>query len=373
METLAPYNRSFADQNERPGGIERFAIGTIIGIALLGLLLERFLPTGACRNVPLESWLQNIESFRPDLVIRSREFTVLLILLTLRLAYLLLNRLWCLRGRPDSRPSIAVRSPLFRSPKEVALVGRLIVLLGIIVGNLFGYSCYVRLSEGQELANIPGRAGFGSIEIPFKIRNNRLTMTNPDIETDKRCSSDVSIVGKEGDIMQRPVTAADSLTYQGVSVRHVDCGISGPPSATLIAKETPGERIEVLTLPVGVRRDLPGLGSILATRLAMKGPNGEPYAEIILERGNVHSERIRLAPGVPYFIHDRIIPFYLMLAEVRENRYAGLIISRDPGTILVFAGCLILILSGTISIREIHFSGHRNLHVPGNAEQGDEA
>jgi hypothetical protein len=373
MKTLAPHHRSIADQSERPGGVERFAIGTIIGIALLGFLLERFLPTGACRNIPLGSWLQKIETVRVDLAVRSRVFTSLLIPIILRLTYLLVSRLWHFGGRPDSQSPDAARFSLARYAKEVALFGSLILLSGIIIGNMFGYSSYVRLSEGQEVAKIPGRSGADNIEIPFRLKNDRLTMTNPDIETDRRCSSDVSIVGKEGDILQRPVTAADPLTFRGVSVRHVDCGISGPPSASVIAKETPGERIEMLTLLAGKSRDLPGVGRILATRLGMKDSNGEPYVELILERGNAQDELIRLAPGEPHFIRNRKVPFYLMLTEVRENRYAGLIVSRDPGAPLVFAGCLVLILSGTISILKVHSSGHRNSFLPRNDEKGDQA
>ena len=240
----------------------------------------------------------------------------------------------------------------------VAHLGILTILLGGVVGVFFGFKGAVTLPEGQEAEAAWSRDKGESIPLGFRIRCRRFVLVEYPDGSPKEYRSEVSLLNGEGaTILDDDIRVNHPLTYKGITFYQSTYGRI--PEATLrIRNQESGQETDV-TVALNEPFPLPG------------DPNVRAMAVDFHENLQIPPEMQRrtffpstsLGPAVrlvtlddkgfgrPFWVlkefrgesQNRQGPYQFEMQGYRSIRYTGLQVVRDPGTPLVWAGCVVLI------------------------------
>lgn len=249
----------------------------------------------------------------------------------------------------------------------------LLLLIGALVGSIFGFDGFVNIPEGEAVNTVQLRNEDGARQIPFSIRCDDFEVSFYEGGRPKEFRSSLTLL-REGEVLkQKDVIVNDPLRFEGINIFQSSYGQMPADLATLsdagiplvLTSKASGMEYrrtarpgEPLTLPEGggtlVLKDVQDnfrfmgqqdLGQTLL--LTVTPPNGEP-------------EEVRLPVRFPRF--DRMRQesrFVITVAEFPQRFYTGLQVTRDPGVPVVYLGFTLMILGCYVTF----FTSHRQLCV----------
>jgi len=260
---------------------------------------------------------------------------------------------------PQERVFCVERRRHARYGPYVAHLGILTILLGGVVGIFFGFKGRLTLPEGQEASEVWLPKTGESIPLGFRIRCDRFVVLFYPGGSPKEYRSEVSLLDEEGaQVVESEIRVNHPLTYRGITfyqssygeiyettmrVRHRESGqetvvttelnrpfvLPGDPQVRAMAvafqenMRVPAEMVRRTTFPAG------GLGpAVRLVTLEDKG-FGRPFWVL-----KDFPERAQTREG----------PYDFRLEGYRSISYTGLQVTRDPGTPLVWAGCILLVV-----------------------------
>lgn len=283
-------------------------------------------------------------------------------------------------GRPTA-PAVLLESGAFPPARRfeknrlsrlgpyIAHASLLLILLGGLLGALFGFRASLILHEGEESSTVWIDKGARKLDLGFGIRCNRFVVeTYPD-GSPKEYRSEVTVSDpRTGTTLDAAIRVNHPLSFRGVTFYQSTYG-SSPDFVLEVEDRQSRQRVEIRT-----RLQAPFL---------LPGGRGERAVAVdFRENLVIPAEMMRmtsfpredLGPAVRIAIlDDRGFqnPFWILkefpdwdlrktgsyrfrFLELHLLRYTGLEVSRDPGTPLVWAGCVLLVLGFLLSLLMDH-------------------
>jgi cytochrome c biogenesis protein len=247
----------------------------------------------------------------------------------------------------------------------------LLLLMGALVGSLFGFDGFVNIPEGESVSTIRLRNEDGVRQIPFAIRCDDFEVSFYDGGRPREFRSTLTLL-REGEVLvQKDIIVNDPLRYEGINIFQSSYGqmpadmavLSDEGIALKLTSRASGMEYERVARP-GVPVTLPeGGGTLVLERLlerfqfmgqqdlgqtlllTVTPPDGEP-AEVRLPVRFARFDRMRTDGR-----------FVISVAEFPQRFYTGLQVTRDPGVPLVYVGFVLMILGCYVTF----FTAHRQV------------
>ena len=253
-------------------------------------------------------------------------------------------------------------------------VSVLVILIGSIVGSLFGFEAYVNIPEGESINKVRLRKSQLVKALPFDVRCNRFSVEFYDNGAPKEYRSDLAFM-EDGKVeLQGSLLVNHPITFGGITFYQASYG-SLPGNKAQIGIRREGDPANA-ALDVEIERpyDLPNRGGQFmvfearsdfmklgpAVLVAVKTPEGEEVRFWVFKNSDLIKERF---PGFferfPKFNAGAYKPYLFSLQSIEVKHYTGLQVSRDPGVPLVWTG-FFLIMTGLFAT---FFTSHRSVWI----------
>jgi cytochrome c biogenesis protein len=244
----------------------------------------------------------------------------------------------------------------------------LIILIGGIIGSLFGFRGFVNILKGETVDHIALKIKDEEVAKPigFSIRCNDFRVTFYDLQRPeklvKEYMSDLTILENGKEMLNKAIRVNHPLHYKGLAfyqssygaIHEVTLGVqSKNRKEKMMLKAIEGE-----TVPVPSSQAL-----IRILRYAPQVHNFGEGVQVALLKPDQPPRAIWLLKAHPQFDEKREDDFILTLEETATKEYTGLQVTKDPGVWIVWVGCSLMIIGFIISF----FFSHQRVwvRVPG--------
>jgi cytochrome c biogenesis protein len=239
-----------------------------------------------------------------------------------------------------------------------------LMLLGGLIGSIFGFEGFVNVPEGESAKKINLRNTTEMHLLDFEIKCEDFSVSFYDSGTPKEFRSSLVIIENEKPVLKKDIIVNDPLRYKGINIFQSSYGTLAPREVTLnfTIRETGMEYKEkaVINKPV----DIPeGLGTFIikdySSSADFKGHNiGEAFMGILTEKtGN--PVNILLPLRFPSFDKMRKGGVVIAVANYNPRYYTGLQVTKDPGVWVVYSGFILIIIGCFITF----FMSHQRLCI----------
>ncbi|MGB9808152.1 MAG: cytochrome c biogenesis protein ResB [Thermosulfidibacteraceae bacterium] len=249
-----------------------------------------------------------------------------------------------------------------------------IVLIGGLIGSIFGFTGNIVIVEGSSTRNVVLRDGNIKI-LPFEIKCNdfRVEYYKDKPGFPKEYISDVEIINDGKVVKKGLIRVNHPLEYQGINFYQSSYGIASIDRGTLTIriKDKKSNETDDLMVPIGGEatskklnikvKVLSFLPDLIITE---QGPTtrsmelNNPAALIEVEGNNV-KERAWIFAFFRSIHQDPNSPFEYEYLEVNPLYFTVLQANKDPGTPLIWIGCIGMMLAIFITF----FTRHERVMV----------
>jgi cytochrome c biogenesis protein len=234
----------------------------------------------------------------------------------------------------------------------VVHVSILIILIGAILGSVFGYKGSLSLVEGKSSGRIQTAGGTAAIDLGFEVRCDAFTIDFYQNGMPKEYRSDLTILEQGREMLRRSIKVNAPLTYKGVTFyqssyegfRDFIVTITDPESGvkrTFMAPFQEQLEWQGKGLRFGVINAEASGDRVGRIKIWFADENGEPAVFWMDAGGQVPIER----QGKKY------------LFSAKQMYATGLQVAKDPGVWWVYCGCGLLLLGLFIAF----FLSHRKI------------
>jgi len=250
----------------------------------------------------------------------------------------------------------------------------LIILIGSIVGSLFGFEAYVNIPEGDAINKVRLRKSQAFKPLPFDVRCDRFSVEFYENGAPKEYRSDLAFLEDGKTTLQGPLLVNHPITFRGIAFYQASYG-SLPGNKARLAIRREGDSANAL-FDVEIERpyDLPGrAGQFMvfearsdfmkmgpAVQVAVRPPEGEEIRFWVFKNIDLIKDRF---PGFferfPKFNPGAYKPYHFSLESIEARYYTGLQVSRDPGVPLVWTGFFLIMIGLFVTF----FTSHRSIWI----------
>jgi len=237
----------------------------------------------------------------------------------------------------------------------------LIIFLGAMIGNVWGYKAYVNIVEGKSVNQVWSRGGQQPIPLGFEVRCDNFEVTfyegggRP-----KEFSSDLVVLENGQEVLKKTIEVNDPLSYKGLTFYQASYGPAGDPVYQFRVKNrATGETVDVMGQQ-GRHLPLPGGAALIPMGYTDSYQTFGPAAQVSLDTGDhKHGAPFIVFQKYPQFDEKRGGEFAVTLLGAQQSYYTGLQVAKDPGVWVVWLGCLLMVLGSCSAF----FLSHRRLWV----------
>jgi len=241
----------------------------------------------------------------------------------------------------------------------------LIILIGGIVGSLYGFKGQVNILEGDTVEQIFLRTKDGEIPKPidFSVRCDDFNITYYNLpgrkeKHVKEYTSVVSILENGKEVLKKTVQVNHPLHYKGLAFYQSNYGAIHDVTLGIQWKgkkeKTSFKVLEGNTVPVPNTND-----SIRVLQYAHELHNFGEGVQVVLFKPNQEPRPFWLIKAFPKFDEQRKDEFILTFEGFTEKEYTGLSVTKDPGVWVVWVGCGLMIFGFLVSF----FFSHQRVWI----------
>ncbi len=250
----------------------------------------------------------------------------------------------------------------------------LLVLIGGLIGSIFGFTGYITLVEGGKSNNVVLRGGFSNKPLPFEIECDKFEVqfykNRPDVP--KEYTSYVKVIENGKAVKSAKIEVNHPLVHRGIYFYQSSYGVFSSENGLLTVKirdKRTGE-VRKVQLRVGETQKVPDMGievKLIAFYpdfvITEEGPTTRsqelrnPAALVEIKKGNstIKSWVFAFFPNV----HEKKSDYEVKFVSFKPVFYTVLQVSKDPGVWLVWIGCILMIVAIMITF----FYPHRRIFV----------
>jgi cytochrome c biogenesis protein len=263
----------------------------------------------------------------------------------------------------------AQKAPWARLGVYVTHLSILIIFVGAIIGNLWGFKAYVNIAEGTEESRVWPQNGGAPIDLGFAVRCDDFDVTY--YEGSNRPKEFMSILdivdGGREVVKDRKIIVNDPVSYQGITFYQSSYGPAGDPTIRMRVKANgSGETTEV-TARQGEHATLPGGYTFAVTGFTPSYDRFGPAVQMhVNSPDGKHGNPFIVLQNYPDFDVKRAGVFSFSLLGYDQPQYTGLQVKKDPGVWVVWLGCTLLVVGSLVAF----FLSHRRIWVTLEEQDG---
>jgi len=249
----------------------------------------------------------------------------------------------------------------------------ILMLLGSLIGSIFGFEGFVNIPEGESAKKINLRNTTEMHLLDFEIKCEEFSLSFYDSGAPKEYRSSLVIIENGKPVLKKDIIVNDPLRYKGINMFQSSYGTLPPKEVTLsfTIRETGMEYKKKASINKPV--DIPeGLGTFIikdySNSAGFKGHNiGEAFMGILTQKTG-KQVNILLPMRFPSFDKMRKGDVVIAVASHNHTYYTGLQVTKDPGVWVVYSGFILMIIGCFVTF----FMSHQRLciEVTGKGQQG---
>ena len=259
----------------------------------------------------------------------------------------------------------------------------LIILMGAIIGSIWGFEAYVNIAEGEsvDMVTLRKRRGHAHEKLGFSVQCDKFTVDFYDTGAPKEFRSDL-IFMDDGKVLQKgSLLVNHPITFRGITFYQSGYGTIPGDRVRLKISSSQGEP-ETLEIEKAHPMPLPhneGQFEVVEVHGNLKGMMG-PAALISIKpkKGkerhfwifrNFESLQKKFPKAMfqsPILNPSAFKPYTFYLEEIQSKYYTGLQVNKDPGVPLVWVGFFMIVMGLFITF----FTSHRRVWVRVLEEKG---
>jgi len=229
----------------------------------------------------------------------------------------------------------------------------LIIFVGGMVGNLFGFSGFMTINEGQSQDHVVLERG-GERPLGFAVRLDKFTIERyPDGQVSEY-RSDVTFLAGGKEIKKASLIVNDPAELEGIDFYQASYG-TGIKSLKVRFEPAQGESRVVELLPE-VWNELSDGGRVGVAeyrgQVRMGGMYEGPIARLVYQPPGGEAVGVTaFAQGAKF---PRRGPVGFVILEAASVPYTGLSVKYDPGVWLIWVGCTLMVLGFLVTFYMSH-------------------
>jgi len=237
--------------------------------------------------------------------------------------------------------------------------GIVIVFIGAILGNVFGFKSYVNIPDGKEASHLDARGGKQHIDLPFSVRNNRFWLETYPGGQPKKYASDLSVMENGREVLRKTITVNDPLVYKGVWFYQSSYGKEGEATALVSVRRPDGSTMGDLSLAPDEPVPIDGYGTIRGVKYSPNLLGRGPALQVVVEKPGKPAAMFVLFQQQPDQDRQRKDALVFSFGGLTAKMFTGLQVAKDPGVNVVWLGCLLLTAGMMVSF----FLSHRRIWI----------
>ena len=239
-----------------------------------------------------------------------------------------------------------------------------LLLVGGLIGSLFGFDAFVTIPEGETVQQVVLRNTGQRLRLPFAIRCDDFEVSFYETGAPKEFRSALTILENGTPVLQKDIVVNDPLRYQGVSIFQSSYGTLPSDEAVLSFTSRETGMVYPRDAKVGQEIVLPeALGAFTLTEIRHDAQfRGHPVGDAFIGRlvpPNGPAEEIVLPIRFPTFDRMRRGEVIVAVDRFKQRHYTGLQVNQDPGVDVVYAGFILMIVGCFVTF----FTSHRQVCV----------
>jgi len=237
----------------------------------------------------------------------------------------------------------------------------LLLLIGALIGSLFGFKANLQLDEGKMSSTAFITKKRMPVDLGFSIRCNDFEVKFYDTGAPEEFRSNLSIIEDGKESFSKDIRVNHPLRYKGINIFQASYGTAKPDSIELDVIKASDKSVTSHTLKIGEEIQLPGdqgnfkLEGFLPHFDFQKHNLGEAFIGTITQKDGSRFQ-IGLPMKFPTFDKMRKGKFAFVVKEFEQKHYTGLQITKDPGIWYVYSGFILMILGCWITFFMSHQS-----------------
>lgn len=242
----------------------------------------------------------------------------------------------------------------------------IIILIGGLLGSIYGFKGFVNILEGDTVNHIYLRMRDGEIpkDIGFSIRCDDFQITYYDIPGKERYVKDytslLTIIEDGKEVLKKSIEVNHPLHYKGLTFYQASYGTINDITLGLKWKDNGNKGKDFLKVREGEMIQIEKSNAFI--RVLKYAPQIHNFGEgvqIALFRPHQEPKVFWVLKNFPDFDKRRGDDFFLTLEEVSSREYTGLQVTKDPGVWIVWIGCALLVVGLFISF----FFSHQRVWI----------
>jgi cytochrome c biogenesis protein len=231
----------------------------------------------------------------------------------------------------------------------------LIILIGGLLGSLYGFRGFVNILEGETVDQVYLRVNDEEIAKPlgFKVRCDDFSLTYYDLpgrkeKHVKEYTSILTVLDNGQAVLKQTIQVNHPLRYKGLAFYQSSYGAIHDISLG-VQKKDRKEKV-VLKLREGETAPLPNSNTLIRIlRYAHQVHNFGEGVQVVLFKQDQEPRPFWLLKNFPQLDQRRDDEFLLTFEGFTEREYTGLQVTRDPGVWIVWVGSGLMILGFIIT------------------------
>ena len=239
-----------------------------------------------------------------------------------------------------------------------------LLLIGGLIGSIFGFDGFVNIPEGESVRSIQLTNSNQKMPLGFEIRCDDFNVDFYDSGTPKEFRSRLTILKQGKAVVQKDIIVNDPLRYEGISFYQSSYGNMTPNEVLLNFTSRATGKIYSQRAAIKAPIVIPeNLGTFVLKKYTQqanfRGQNiGEAFMGI-LTPPNSSPVEVTLPLRFPRFDRMRKGEVVVAVADFLPRYYTGLQVSRDPGVWVVYIGFILMIIGIYITF----FMSHQQICV----------
>ncbi|MHB8707251.1 MAG: cytochrome c biogenesis protein ResB [Desulfuromonadales bacterium] len=237
----------------------------------------------------------------------------------------------------------------------------LIIFLGAMIGNVWGYKSYVNIVEGESVDHLVPRGSNEPIPLGFSLRCDKFEVSFYDgSQRPKEFSSDLVVLQNGQEILKKRIEVNDPLTFNGLTFYQSSYGPADDATFRFRVRDrATGQTVDV-TARQGEHVPLPGGASFAVTNSTQNYDKFGPAVQMHVNTPDgSHGNPFIVLQNYPDFDAQRGGEQIFTLSGMDQRYYTGLQVAKDPGVWVVWLGCFLMVIGSCGAF----FLSHRRLWV----------
>ncbi len=225
-------------------------------------------------------------------------------------------------------------------------LGIIIILVGALIGSLYGFRANVNIVEGETVRKVYDFRRGQEISLEFDVKCDDFTVEfYPGTNRPKRYASDLKIIENGEIVAQKTIEVNTPLTYKGLTFYQSSYGPASPPSFDVTVYDKKRGTSQNVTLYLEKAEKIMDKVSIVILDYAENYSGFGPAALVELRDGDGNVKRFPIFQNYKDFDEVHSTGNYkVVLNRILEPvlYYTGLQVTKDPGVNIVWLGSFIM-------------------------------